>query len=185
MNEEWRDIKEYEGKYQVSNLGRVKSLNYNNTKKEKILKSRNNRGYLCVTLYKEGKSKTCKVHRLVAQAFIENSNNYLEVNHKDENKTNNCVENLEWCTRKYNNSYGTRNKKASESMKGKNKGSKHPASRKVQCITTGKKINTITEAGEYYYIDSYLNIIRCCKGERKSAGKHPVTGEKLKWKYID
>ena len=99
MSEEWRDIKGYEEKYQVSNLGRVKSLKdrYGNYR-EKILKySKNNRGYLTVSLCKNSKVKLFTVHRLVAQAFIENSNNYPEVNHKDENKENNRVDNLEWC----------------------------------------------------------------------------------------
>ena len=108
MIEEWRDIKGYEGKYQVSNLGRVKSLNYNHTKKEKILSDYpNTYGYLYVNLYKNGKGKPFYIHKLVAQAFIDNPNNYREINHKDENKQNNRVENLEWCNRKYNCNYGT------------------------------------------------------------------------------
>ena len=182
MVEEWRDIKGYEGLYQVSSLGRVKSLNYRHTNREKILKyGKNNRGYLHVNLCKKGTIKSFQIHRLVAESFIFNPNNYKEVNHKDENKQNNRVDNLEWCDRKYNINYGTRNKKLSESIKG----SKHYKSRKVLCITTGRRFNTIKEAAEYYYIDSYINIIKCCKEKRKSAGKHPVTGEKLIWKYID
>ena len=184
MKEEWRDIKDYEGLYQISNLGRVKSLNYNRTKKEKILKPRNSQGYLHVTLVKNSKCKGFTVHRLVAMHFIENPNNYPEVNHKDENKQNNKVENLEWCTDKYNKNYGTRTQRASESRKGKCKGSKNERSRKVQCITTGKKFNTIKEAAEYYYVN-YKHISTCCRGKRNYCGKHPVTEEKLKWKYID
>ena len=91
------------------------------------------------------------------------------------------MDNLEWCTREYNANYGTINKRISEKLKG----SKSPSARKVQCITTGKKFNCIKEAGEYYLLNSYKNIITCCKGKKKSAGKHPVTGEKLIWKYID
>ena len=186
MKEEiWRDIKGYEGLYQVSNLGRVKSLNYNHTKKEKILNLANSKGYLHVTLYKNSKYKIYKVHRLVAIHFIENPNSYSQVNHKDENKQNNKVENLEWCTQEYNNNYGTRTQRFSESMKGKFKGSKSPRARKVQCVTTGKKFNTVKEATEYYFISSSSSITACCKGKLKSAGKHPVTEEKLKWKYID
>ena len=190
MKEEWRDIKGYEGKYKISNLGRVKSLkdskgNY----REKILKHRNNCGYLYVDLYKNSRGKTYQVHRLVAEAFIPNPNNLPCVNHKDENPSNNCVENLEWCTTKYNANYGTRNKRVSEKMKGKYKdkykGSKNPRARKVQCITTGKKFNTIKEAGEYYLLNSYKHISSCCTGKHKYCGKHPVTGENLKWKYID
>ena len=186
MNEEWKDIKGYEGRYQVSNLGRVKSLNYNHTKKEKILKLKPNRkGYFEVFLYKNGERRAFKVHRLVALHFIPNPNNYPQVNHKDENKQSNCVDNLEWCTNKYNMNYGTRSKRASESMKGKYEGSKNPQARKVQCVTTGKKFNCIKEASEYYYIKSFNNITHCCQGKYKYCGKHPVTGEELKWKYID
>ena len=182
MKEEWRDIKGYEDLYQVSNLGRVKSLKDNKGNyREKILSnSTTTQGYLFVHLYKNGKVKLFTVHRLVAMHFIENSNNYKEVNHKDEDKFNNRVDNLEWCTRKYNQNYGTRTQRASEKMKG----SKNPRSRKVQCITTGKVFNYIKEAAEYYNIDKH-SISDCCKGKYKSAGKHPDTGEKLVWKYLD
>lgn len=109
MLEIWKDIKDYEGLYQVSNLGRVKSLaNRSNHKKELILKQHKYKGYYKVNLCKNGKRKLCSVHRLVAEAFIQNPENLPCVNHKDENKLNNCIENLEWCTHGYNNSYGTR-----------------------------------------------------------------------------
>lgn len=111
--EEWRDVVGFEGLYQVSNLGRVKGLdrlvdtNINNVDKRiskgKLLKPQfNNKGYKRVNLCKNGTFKSVFVHRLVAEAFIPNPNNYPVVNHKDENKQNNCVENLEWCTQKYN-----------------------------------------------------------------------------------
>ena len=191
MEEEWRDIKGYEGKYQVSNLGRVKSLkNCKGNYREKILKlGKDKLGYLQVVLSKEGKGKLFRVHRLVAESFIENTNNYPEVNHKDENKSNNCVDNLEWCDRKYNCNYGTRNIRRVRAQKGQNRpsirGSKSPVSRKVQCITTGKKFNCITEAAKYYLLKNKENITRCCQGKRNYCGKHPVTGERLKWRYID
>lgn len=102
--EEFKDIKGYEGKYQISNFGRVKSLWFG---KEKILKPiEHSQGYLTVILYKNRKIKTIKIHRLVAEAFISNPHNYPCVNHKDENPANNCVDNLEWCTQKYNVNYG-------------------------------------------------------------------------------
>lgn len=106
MNKEiWKDVVGYEGLYQVSNLGRVKSL----FRYKKILKQfEDNKGYLRVTLYKNNKSKSIKVHKLVAEAFIPNPNNYDCINHKDENKTNNRVENLEFCSFYYNLMYGTR-----------------------------------------------------------------------------
>ena len=104
MNEIWKSIND---RYSVSNFGRIKS-NYAN--KERILKPHTNHyGYLMVSLQIDKTKKTCSVHRLVAQAFIPNPDNLLEVNHKDEDKTNNCVDNLEWCTTEYNCSYGTRN----------------------------------------------------------------------------
>lgn len=115
MEEIWKDIKGYEGSYQVSNLGRVKSvgrlIERNGTEdfyyiKERIRKPiKNNRGYLCVMLSKHCLSKGFQVHRLVAQAFIPNPDNLPQVNHKDENKENNCVDNLEWCTNEYNRNY--------------------------------------------------------------------------------
>ena len=182
MEEEWRDIKGYEGLYQISNLGRV----YSYHKGDCLNLNKDKDGYLVVGLHKNGKKKPYSVHRLVAKNFIENPNNLPQINHKDENKSNNRVDNLEWCTARYNSNYGTRNERVSRTLKGRNMGINYN-SRKVQCITTGKKFNTIKEAGEYYYLNNSIinNITTCCKGEKKSAGKHPVTGEKLVWKYID
>jgi hypothetical protein len=112
----WKDISGYEGLYQVSNLGRVKSIgrwiNGKNKGKrwqeEKIMKQQLFKcGYLYVCLWKERKMKYCRVHRLVAEAFIPNPNNLPFINHKSEIKTQNNVENLEWCDHKYNVNYGT------------------------------------------------------------------------------
>ena len=120
MSEEiWKDIEGYEGLYQVSNFGRIKSLpRYHKTKssycsKERILKTiHNDRGYEMVGLSKNWKKKKIFVHRLVAETFIENPNNYKQVNHINEmEKDNNTVENLEWCNCKYNCNYGTRNER--------------------------------------------------------------------------
>ena len=121
-NEEWRDIVGYEGLYQVSNMGRVKSLARlvispkgikDHIVQERILSIKVHKfGYLEVSLSSENKRKTYKVHRLVASAFIPNLNNLPQVNHKDENKANNIVDNLEWCTSLYNANYGNRNKKS-------------------------------------------------------------------------
>lgn len=120
MQEIWKNIKGYEGLYQVSNYGKVRSLDkkvkgsnqygkiFFVTKKGKQLKSRIKNGYCNVHLIKNGVLKEFTIHRLVAEAFIPNPNNLPQVNHKDENKANNYVENLEWCTRSYNCSYGSR-----------------------------------------------------------------------------
>ena len=105
MKEIWKDIKDYEGLYMVSNWGRVKSIKFG---KERILKPvTNSSGYLSVKLCKDGKVKAFTVHRLVAEAFLPNPDNLPCVNHKDENKQNNNVSNLEWCNCKYNINYGT------------------------------------------------------------------------------
>ena len=130
MKEFWKDIENFEGKYQVSNKGRIKSLaRYvlcSNGKilpvKEHILKSKvTTSGYLMVVLCKSNKRKFALIHRLVAQAFIPNPDNLPEVNHIDEDKTNNKVDNLEWCTSKYNSNYGKRNIKISSKLKYKSK----------------------------------------------------------------
>ena len=119
--EEWKDIKDYEGLYQVSSCGRVKSLNYRHAGTEKILKqSTDKSGYKVVSLSQNNKMKAYKVHRLVATAFLDNPNDYKEINHIDECKYNNFVENLEWCTHKYNANYGTRKERISKAMTGEN-----------------------------------------------------------------
>lgn len=119
MKEIWKDIKGYEGLYQISNLGRIKSLErkiirqHSTTMllKEKILKQQNMNGYKIVRLSKNNTIKQYLVHRLVAVAFIKNPNNYKEINHKDEDKSNNKLDNLEWCSHNYNINYGTGNER--------------------------------------------------------------------------
>lgn len=112
MIEEWRDIKGYEGFYQVSNLGNVRSIFADEHYRAKILKPHEQpNGYVFVNLWKDKKPKHKTIHRLVAEAFIPNPNNYPCVNHKDENKQNNRVDNLEFCTHSYNMNYGKRAEK--------------------------------------------------------------------------
>lgn len=111
--EQFRDIEGYEGLYQVSNEGRVRSLWFD---KEHILRPSDSGRYLQVILCKDGKQKMHQVHRLVAQAFIPNPDNLPQVNHKDECKTNNNVENLEWSTAKDNCNHATRNTRIAEAM---------------------------------------------------------------------
>lgn len=114
MFEVWKDIKGYEGYYQVSNLGSVKSLERKEVNSIGVLKSYeskvlkdvdNGRGYSQIRLYKNGKGITVKIHKLVAESFLENPRGLIEINHIDGNKKNNSVENLEWITRKENISH--------------------------------------------------------------------------------
>lgn len=196
--EEWKDIYyfdfiknewiDYRELYQINRNGKIKSLNYNRTGKEKILKERKNqKGYLLINLFKNGKGKQFQIHRIVSFMFIENDDkiNKIEVNHKDENKSNNCVENLEWCTHKYNTNYGNRNEKISKLQKGKKISEEHKqkVSKKIICITTGEIFNSMREAERKTGVPSN-RICECCKEKRKSAGKSE-TGEKLVWRYLE
>lgn len=119
-NEIWKNISEYENSYLISNYGRVKSLKRkvkNKTYEEKIMKLEKNKdGYLRVDLYRNNNKKHKKVHRLLAREFLEGYNNNLCINHKDENKQNNLITNLELCSYSYNINYGNRNKKVSDKL---------------------------------------------------------------------
>lgn len=167
MIEIWKPIDGYKN-YEVSNYGRVRSLMFN---RSKILKKRNiHHGYCGVVLYKDKKPKAFTIHKLVAQAFIPNPDNLPSINHKDENKANNCVDNLEWCTILYNNTYNNRHLKA---------GKKHT-----------KKVNQYTLDGEFVKewpsivaIQEELgfqktSISQCCRNVRKKA-------HNFKWQFVN
>ena len=108
-----KDIKGYENIYGITSCGKVWSYRNECFLKPDI----SNKGYLRVQLWKDGKMKHYSLHRLVADAYIPNPKKLTQVNHKDENKANNCLQNLEWCDSKYNANYGTRNEKVSNSLK--------------------------------------------------------------------
>lgn len=158
--EVWKNIKGYDGLYEISNWGNVKSLNYNNTGKSQMLKPRYVRGrYKAVTLCKDCYHKQITIHRLVAQAFIPNPNNYPQVNHIDEDISNNHMDNLEWCTSEYNLKYGTRNDKISRALS-------------ISVIGTNIKTREELILPSATYGNSigfdHSCIIKCCKGHRKT-----------------
>lgn len=170
MKEEvWKDIKGYEGLYQVSNRGRIKSLameksvgSGNCARSERILSPYLNNGYICIKFGKDRLTKHFRVHRLVAIAFIPNPENLPCINHKDEDKTNNNADNLEFCTVKYNNSYGTRLQRKSETQS-------TPVVQKTKDGEIIKTYKSQKEAG----IETGIwqsNISYCCLGRAKSAG---------------
>lgn len=147
--EEWRDIKGYEGLYQVSNEGRVKSLarvwimgkGGKRHKGETTMKVPKSSRYCRITLTKDGIETNKSVHRLVAEAFIPNPNNYPIINHKDENTRNNNVENLEWCDYQYNNTYNDRHIKAAPKISESRKGIPPPNKGKHLSDETKKKLS--------------------------------------------
>lgn len=157
----WFDIFEYEGLYQVSDKGRVRSLYDGRWNKEriKVLKGiLNEDGYLHVILHKDGQQKYKYVHRLVAQAFLPDYSEDLDVNHLDECKSNNNVCNLAMCTSGENNNYGTRNARVAEKL-----------SKKVLCLTNGVIYPSIMEASRQLNL-SPGNISYCRNGKRKQTG---------------
>ena len=160
--EEWRPIEGYEY-YEVSNLGRVRSWINNKWKRRntpKILSlHRLTKGYLGVSLSSAPNvSKTIKVHRLVAKAFIPNPDKKFQVNHLDECKTNNAVSNLEWCTQKENLNYGTRTKRASEKC-----------SKPVLCVELNRIFPSLNEAARQLSLNTG-NLSSVLSGRNKTAG---------------
>ena len=156
MVESWADIKGYEGIYQVSDYGRIKNIV--SGKLRKLVEDKD--GYYQVKLYKNGRSTTKKVHRLVASAFIKNDQNYPLINHKDEDKKNNCYKNLEWCDKQYNNTYGSRAKpKCAREVAQFMPGSDKPIGIFKSIFSASRKCNLYAS-----------NISHCCLGDVKTAG---------------
>lgn len=169
MKEIWKDIAGYEGLYQVSSIGNVRSMNYRGHGVIKNLTPKvNNRGRLWVDLRKNGSSKCFLIHRLVAAAFIPNPNNYPQINHIDEDTKNNMVENLEWCTALYNvRYYNERHQDKRSAPRGPN-----PNIKPVNQISkTGQIVKTWPNSKEVMRELGWSDwsISECCRGNRKSA----------------
>lgn len=153
-----KDIKGYEGQYAVTSCGRVWSY-----KSQRFLSpGKIKKGYLNVSLCKDGKAKSYLIHRLVAEAYLPNPNNLPEVNHKDENPAHNWLNNLEWCDSQYNNNYGSHNTKRY---------------RPVYCVELNKSFNSIKEAATELGLN-HSHISSCCTGKRKTHGGYH-------WQYIE
>ena len=160
--EKWLAIKGFEGLYAVSTLGNVK-----NVRSGRILSPQQARGgYLFVQLCRNGHCKTCKIHRLVASAFLENPNNFPQVNHKNGDTADNRVSNLEWCSQEYNIWHEHR-------VLGKS----NRATRKVMCVETGEIFASREEAGKRIGVSKQM-IGFVCSGRRETAkGYH--------WRYVN
>lgn len=174
--------------YMVSNMGRVKSLNYKQTGDEKLLKAnKTKQGYLQVFLYCKGEKKHFFVHRLVALMFLKPDPNLdpndLEVNHIDEDKTNNCVENLEWCTHRYNINYGTCTERMKETIKtsvARAEGNAKKMKKVYQYNQNLELVNTYSSSICASKQTGYSrgNICECCNGRQKTAYGYV-------WSYVE
>lgn len=181
----WKSIKGFNGKYWVSDEGEVRSIDrlveqenrFGSYKRlikgQKLQPKKQNRGYLMVGLSQEGKVKSCLVHQLVAQAFIPNPDNLPEINHISEDKTDNRVENLEFCDRKYNINYGTHTQRVTQKLiNGKTSKSI------IQFDLNG---NFVAEYPSLMEAERQTgcfesSICACCKGKRKTSSGY-------KWEY--
>lgn len=171
MEEVWRPVKGFENKLEVSNLGNVANINYRSRGERRIVpQSLEVKGYHKISVCINGRPRTFKVHRLVAQVFIPNPHGYKEINHKDENKANNAVDNLEWCDTAYNCNYGTRNARHSKPV-----------------------IGTLPDGTETYY-PSMTAAAKACGGSPKTKGGGHIwsclrgdceTAFGRKWRYAE
>ena len=191
--EVWRDVVGYEDLYEVSNMGRVRSKprrllvhrgrdTYWIDVGGKVVSGQERRhGYLSVCLYgrpsRNGRFTQKSIHRLVAEAFLQNPNNYTEVNHKDENKKNNCVDNLEWCNHCYNSNFGTRNARLGATNTNNPKTSKAVA----QYTMDGELVAVYPSLGEVkrhgYW---HGNVLKCIQGRAGYSHAHGYI-----WRYAN
>lgn len=195
MKEIWKPVVGYEGYYEVSNLGNVRSLKRKGYKNGNLRQGEKTTGYLIVVLYKDGKGTTKSVHRLVAKAFIPNPKNKPQVNHIDSNRKNNKVENLEWVTRAENaqHAYDSGSRVVTEKVKkhckemGKKYGRKNirsinePNQRKVVMMKDGKiikRFNSLTEGARFVGKDDPSGVWACCNNRIP-------TYKGYVWRYIE
>ena len=185
MDEEWKDVIGFEGRYQVSNLGNIRSCDkyarvcgggFRFVKGKSLIPRKCTNGYLEYT-FTNGRSikKTYLLHRLVATYFIPNPEHLPEVNHIDEDITNNCVSNLEWCTSKYNANYGNRNKKMMQTKE--KKGQLVPVDQFAKDGRFVRHWNKMSEAAAHVGVD-VSSIIRVCRGKQRTSMGYI-------WKYGD
>lgn len=166
MEEIWKEVPGFEGLYQVSNYGQIRSTPRRGTTGGIMKGHIDKKGYINITLRKDGAQYTQKLHRLIAITFIPNPNNYPEVNHKDENKQNNRVDNLEWCTTSYNHEYGTRTVRASTRC-----------GKPIRCVETGIEYQGAKWASKELSIDS-SGITKALKNLNRTCGGYH-------WQYVE
>lgn len=165
MEEIWKEIPNFEGLYEASNLGRIRSFKTKKIKKQRYTVKK----YLQVNLYKK-EEKTYRVHRLIAETFIKNFNNFPEINHKDGNKQNNCVDNLEWITTYDNIQHAIKNGLYNNKKNKRNKRNNKKERKIIQYNLDGKLLkewNNISEIMKELNIKNNSHIYECCKGKRK------------------
>ena len=208
MEEIWKDIDGFDGKYQISSLGRVRSVySWGKKRGPRILRQFKRKGYAHICLLKlDGTRKNIRIHREVAKAFIPNPNNYEMVNHKDENPGNNCVDNLEWCTRSYNQIYSMNLHKDrrmifARNFLDKNGNSKSTWTKKGVPHTRLERVRQSTYDGEFVKIHENAsvaakelgiesgNILGACRRnawtDRKRKRKFKAGSGGFVWEYAD
>lgn len=166
MEEIWKELPDFEGNYYVSNLGQIKSTPRKGSAGGIMKGTKDKKGYVVVTLRLNGQQYTKKLHRLIAEVFVPNPEGLPEVNHKDEDKSNNRVDNLEWCTTEYNHEYGTRTERA-----------RIRCGKPIRCKETGEEYNGAKWAATVLDLDP-SGITKALKNPNRTCGG-------CHWEYIE